>query len=173
MGFLEQLDECIDIIAEKKIKLVCNAGALNTPECTKEAKKICQQHGQGHLKVAYVEGDDISDIVVDSARQDELGGIFHLDHHEKTLESWGKTPLCGVAYFGCWGIVQALREGADIVICGRVTDASPVVALAAWWHGWPQDAWDALAGSLVSGRESLRQCLTILTSSLLTLNYQT
>ncbi|KAJ3456119.1 hypothetical protein MRS44_016142 [Fusarium solani] len=151
VGFLEQLDECIDIIAEKKIKLVCNAGALNTPECTKEAKKICQQHGQGHLKVAYVEGDDISDIVVDSARQDELGGIFHLDHHEKTLESWGKTPLCGVAYFGCWGIVQALREGADIVICGRVTDASPVVALAAWWHGWPQDAWDALAGSLVSG----------------------
>lgn len=63
VGFLEQLDECIDIIAEKKIKLVSNAGALNTPECARKAREICEKHGQGHLKIAYIEGDDISDIV--------------------------------------------------------------------------------------------------------------
>ncbi|KAK6077391.1 hypothetical protein SCUP515_04919 [Seiridium cupressi] len=151
VGFLEQLDDCIDIIASTKIKLVSNAGALNTPECTKKVIEICEKHGHGHLKIAYIEGDDISDIVVDKAKQEALGGIVHLDHPERTLESWGKKPLCGVAYFGAWGIVQALRDGADIVICGRVTDASPVIALAAWWHGWDYDSWNQLAGALVAG----------------------
>ncbi|KAF3013004.1 hypothetical protein E8E14_007767 [Neopestalotiopsis sp. 37M] len=152
VGFLEQLDECIDIIAEKKIKVVSNAGALNTPECTKQAKEICKKHGKGHLKIAYVEGDDISDIVRDKAKQEALGGIVHLDYPERTLDSWGKEALCAVAYFGAWGIVQALSDGADIVICGRVTDASPVIALAAWWHGWSHDSWNQLAGALITGR---------------------
>jgi hypothetical protein len=152
VGFLEQLEESIDIIAKKKIKLVCNAGALNTPECTKQVKRICEHHGHGNLKVAFVEGDDISDIVVDPAKRSQLGGIVHLDHPEKSIEGWNNTPLCGVAYFGAWGIVEALREGADIVICGRVTDASPVIALAAWWHNWSHNAWNQLAGALIAGR---------------------
>lgn len=152
VGFLEQLEESIDIIAKKNIKLVCNAGALNTPECTRQVKKICDEHGHYGLKIAFVEGDDISEIVVNPARRNELGGIVHLDHPERSIESWENTPLCGVAYFGAWGIVEALREGADIVICGRVTDASPVIALAAWWHNWAHDAWDQLAGALIAGR---------------------
>lgn len=157
VGFLEQLDDCIDIIAEKNIKLVSNAGALNTPECAKKAMEICEKHGQGHMKIAYVEGDDISDIVVNPAKQKDLGGIVHLDHPERRLEDWDRKPYCGVAYFGAWGIVEALRNGADIVICGRVTDASPVIALAAWWHGWSYDAWNELAGALIAGRTYMIQ----------------
>ncbi|KAH6977422.1 duf1446 domain-containing protein [Ilyonectria sp. MPI-CAGE-AT-0026] len=151
VGFLEQLEDCIDIIAAKKLKLVANAGALNTPECAKRVKEICEKHNLGHLKVAYIEGDDISDIVVNRQKQDQLGGIVHLDHPERTLENWGNDPLCGVAYFGGWGIVTALKEGADLVICGRVTDASPVIALAAWWHNWSYDDWNHLAGALIAG----------------------
>lgn len=154
VGFLEQLDDSIDIIAEKKIKLVSNAGALNTPECAKRARDICEKHGHGHLKIAHVEGDDITGVLTDTAEQQALGGIVHLDHPERTLGSWGKTPLCGVAYFGAWGIKQALADGADIVICGRVTDASPVIALAAWWHNWSYDAWNQIAGALIAGRKS-------------------
>lgn len=153
VGFLEQLDDCIDIIAEKRIKCVTNAGALNTPVCAAEAIKICQKHGQGHLKVAYVEGDDVSAILVDPIKQQEIGGIVHLDHPERRLDDWDRKPYCGVAYIGAWGIVEALRNGADIVICGRVTDASPVIGLAAWWHNWPQDSWDELAGALIAGRK--------------------
>lgn len=149
---MEQLEDCIDIIAAKKLKLVANAGALNTPECAKRVKEICEKHNLGHLKVAYIEGDDISDIVVNRHKQDQLGGIVHLDHPERTLENWGNDPLCGVAYFGGWGIVTALKEGADLVICGRVTDASPVIALAAWWHNWSYDDWNQLAGALIAGR---------------------
>ena len=153
VGFLEQLEDCIDLIAEKKVKCVTNAGALNTPECARKAVEICEKHGHGHLKVAYVEGDDISAMLTDEARHAELGDIVHLDHPERKLADWELKPYCGVAYIGAWGIVKALRSGADIIICGRVTDASPVIGLAAWWHDWPYDAWDELAGALVAGRE--------------------
>lgn len=154
VGFLEQLDDYIDIIAEKKIKLVSNAGALNTPECAQKAKEICKRHGHGHLKIAHVDGDDITGILTDPGQQQTLGGIEHLDHSEPTLESWGKTPLCCVAYFGAWGIKQALEDGADNVICGRLTDASAVIALAAWWHNWSCDAWNQIAGALIARRKS-------------------
>ncbi|KAH0832639.1 hypothetical protein FOPE_01296 [Fonsecaea pedrosoi] len=150
-GFLDQLDVAIDVIAEKKIKVVTTAGALNTAECARQAKKICEKHGHKDLVVAYVEGDDISDIVTDEAKLAEFGGIRHLDHVNETLADWERKPHCGVAYFGAWGICEALRQGADIVICGRVTDASPVIGLAAWWHNWAKDDWDALAGALVAG----------------------
>ena len=55
------------------------------------------------------------------------------------------------AYLGAWGIVEALRSGAEVVVTGRVTDASLVVGPAAWRHGWARDDWDALAGAVVAG----------------------
>ncbi|QKX57326.1 uncharacterized protein TRUGW13939_04438 [Talaromyces rugulosus] len=149
-GFLDQLDDSIDTIVSRGIKIVSNAGVLNVVECAKRTIEICQKHGYDKLVVAYVEGDNISDIVTDPKMLDAIGGIRHLDHPDCKLEEW-KTPYCGVAYFGCRGIVEALRQGADIVICGRVTDASPVLALAAWWHNWDIDNWDAFANALVAG----------------------
>ncbi len=55
------------------------------------------------------------------------------------------------AYLGGWGIAEALRRGADIVVTGRVTDAAVVCGPAAWHHGWASDDWDALAGAVVAG----------------------
>lgn len=49
------------------------------------------------------------------------------------------------------GIAEAFRAGADIIICGRVADASPTIGAAAWWHGWERSDLDALAGSLMAG----------------------
>jgi hypothetical protein len=34
---------------------------------------------------------------------------------------------------------------------GRVSDASPVIGLARWWHGWSETDFDELAGSLIAG----------------------
>lgn len=55
------------------------------------------------------------------------------------------------AYLGARGIVDGLRRGADIIICGRVADASPVIAAAWYWHSWSESDYDRLAGSLVAG----------------------
>ena len=63
----------------------------------------------------------------------------------------GVEPVTANAYLGGWGIAAALEAGADVVVTGRVTDASLVVGPAAWWHGWARDDWDALAGAVVAG----------------------
>jgi hypothetical protein len=55
------------------------------------------------------------------------------------------------AYLGCRGIVKALEEGADIVVGGRIADASLTIGPAAWWHGWRGDDWDRLAGAATAG----------------------
>ncbi|KAJ5102605.1 hypothetical protein N7532_003134 [Penicillium argentinense] len=147
-GFLMQLDESINLIAEKKIKVVTNAGALNTEALAQQVHDSCLSKGYRDTKVAVVLGDDISELVWDPKTRRNLA---HLDHSDWMCGDWPLEPHCGVAYIGAWGIVEALKEGADIVICGRVTDASPVIGAAAWWYQWPKDAWDNLAGALIAG----------------------
>ncbi|KAF5611458.1 DUF1446 domain protein [Fusarium subglutinans] len=144
-GFYEQLDECLDDIMQRDIRVVTNAGALNTDALYDKVRALCEKRGYGGFVVAKVLGDDVSDVV---RRRDVQ--ITHLDHPEQTLDSWGFTPCCATAYIGCWGIVQALRSGARIVICGRCTDASPVMGAAAWYHGWREDQYEELAGSLLA-----------------------
>ncbi|MFV1972044.1 MAG: acyclic terpene utilization AtuA family protein, partial [Acidimicrobiia bacterium] len=60
-------------------------------------------------------------------------------------------PLTANAYLGAWGIVEALNQGVDIVVTGRVADAALVVGPAAWHHGWNLDDWDSLAGAVAAG----------------------
>ena len=50
---------------------------------------------------------------------------------DKSVEEWGLDPVCAQCYLGGLGIAKALTEGADIVICGRVSDASPIIGAAA------------------------------------------
>jgi Acyclic terpene utilisation family protein AtuA len=149
-GFLSQLTDCLDDIVERDIKVITNAGALNTPSLAKEVAMLCEQKGHGHVIVAQVLGDDISSLVTN--HPDSLGLHHHLDHEDWHLRNWQLEPHCGVAYIGAWGIVEALKAGAQIIICGRVTDASPVIGAAAWWYHWQKDDWDKLAGALVAGR---------------------
>lgn len=149
-GFLMQLAESIDTIVEKGIKVVTDAGALNTEELAARIRHMCCEKGHKDVVVAMVLGDDISTVIKDPAKRENL---LHLDHAEWALKEWHLEPHCGVAYIGAWGIVEALKAGADIVVCGRVTDASPVIGAAAWWYNWAEDDWDSLAGALIAGRE--------------------
>jgi hypothetical protein len=146
-GFLTQLEECLDDIVAGGIKVVTNAGALNTEALYERVRALCVERGYGDVVVAAVLGDDVSDKVMDKEWRKKL---VHLDHPEMTLDDWGFEPTCGSAYIGCWGIVEALRSGAQVVICGRCTDASPVMGAAAWYHGWDQESHEELAGALLA-----------------------
>ncbi|KAF2177074.1 DUF1446-domain-containing protein [Zopfia rhizophila CBS 207.26] len=151
VGFLQQLEERIDEIAAQKIKVVTNAGALNTAALSRKVEELCQRRGYGYLLVAAVLGDDVTDLVKKPKRKEIR--FPHLDHEGVFLTDWDPSlvPSCAAAYIGAWGVVEALKAGADIVICGRVTDASPVVGAAAWWYGWSQTSYDELAGALIAG----------------------
>src|SRR6478735_8892879 len=63
-GFYEQLEECLDGIMERDIKVVTNAGALNTMMLYQKVQKLCQDRGYGNSVVAAVLGDDVSDLVM-------------------------------------------------------------------------------------------------------------
>jgi hypothetical protein len=99
-------------------------------------------------RIAVVEGDDLL------PRLDDLIAVGHPLAHLDTGEPLGDRRASVVtanAYLGCWGIVDALTRGADIVITGRVTDAAVVMGPAAFAHGWARDDWDQLAGACVAG----------------------
>ncbi|THX52525.1 DUF1446-domain-containing protein [Aureobasidium pullulans] len=151
-GFLRQLTECIDDIAERKTKIITNAGAMNAPVLARKVEELCQSRGHD-LVVATILGDDVSYLLKQGKSGQRALEFPHLDHQNQLLEDWDPDlePTCAAAYIGAWGIVAALREGADIVICGRVTDASPVVGAAAWWYGWSEQSYDQLAGALIAG----------------------
>ncbi|KAL2414734.1 hypothetical protein ABEF95_000697 [Exophiala dermatitidis] len=166
-GFYTQLSENIDTIITKGIRVVTNAGALNTASLTSKVRDLLVLHGHQNIVVAAVEGDDVSDLLRDPERRRALNLSFpHLDDTDRTLESWELTPFCGNAYLGCRGIVEALAAGAQIVICGRVTDASPVMGAAAWHFGRQFDDpahLDRLAGALVAGH--IIECGTYVTGA--------
>lgn len=121
--------------------------------------------------MAYVEGDDLLPRVHELIDKKER--LQHLDaeNPEVTLvqgtKDFLKSPDSNIvsanAYLGVRAIKRGLEEGADIIICGRVSDASPVMAAAAWWHGWPDSAYDELAGSLIAGH--LIECSTYVTGA--------
>ncbi|SEK03738.1 Protein of unknown function [Sphingomonas sp. OV641] len=145
--FLTQIDPLLEEIAARSVKIVVNAGGLNPAGLAATVRDLCAKR-QVMLNVAHVEGDDVLD------RLDDLQAAGHrLEHLDtgKPLTDWGTPPLTANAYLGAWGIVAALKAGADIVICPRVTDASVIVGPAIWWHDWAMDDWDRLAGAVVAG----------------------
>lgn len=152
VGFLRQLTECLDDIAERKTKIITNAGAMNAPVLARKVEELCQNRGHD-LVVATILGDGVSYLLKQGKSGQRALEFPHLDHQNQLLEDWDPDlePTCAAAYIGAWGIVAALRKGADIVICGRVTDASPVIGAAAWWYGWSEQSYDQLAGALIAG----------------------
>ncbi|KAI1339888.1 DUF1446-domain-containing protein [Xylariaceae sp. FL0016] len=161
------LELSLHAINEKRIKVIINGGGLNPEGLAQLIQKQALQKGYG-LKIAYVHGDNLLHKVHDIVKPDAYGRLPHLDaanervqlakDTEDFLSDPKKEIIAATAYLGCRAIRKALDDGADIVICGRVADASPVMGAAAWWHGWRDADFDQLAGALVAGH--LIECST-------------
>ena len=145
--FLKQFKDVASACQERGIKIVTNAGGLNPVSMAAKVEEIVEELGL-NLKVAYIDGDDLI------PRLDELNGEGELlKNMEKDIPLVGyeKKPVTANAYFGAWGIKEALDKGADVVVCPRVTDAAVVIGPAAWKYNWSRDNYDALAGALAAG----------------------
>ena len=145
--FVTQMEEVMGRCLERGIKVVANAGGLDPAGCAEAVQEVADRLGLAP-RIGVVTGDDLM------GRLDELAAAGHLLEHLETGEPLGSRrddAVTANAYLGCWGIVEALEAGADIVITGRVTDAAVVMGPAAHEHGWKPDDWDALAGACVAG----------------------
>jgi hypothetical protein len=127
--FLRQLEQNLGLAKDNGVKIVTNAGGLNPAGLADALRALAEKLGVD-VRIAHVEGDDLV------ARAGQLG--------------FGK-PLTANAYLGAWGIAECLTAGADVVITGRVTDASLVVGPAAAHFGWAREDYDALAGAVAAG----------------------
>jgi Acyclic terpene utilisation family protein AtuA len=127
--FLTQLEECLGLAHDRGVRIVANAGGLNPAGLADAVRALAQRLGVP-AQVAHVDGDDLA------PRAEELGL---------------GAPLTANAYLGAWGIVDCLNSGADVVVTGRVTDASVTVGPAAAHFGWHRTDYHQLAGAVVAG----------------------
>jgi hypothetical protein len=147
-GFLEALEPALLDIAKYGIRVAVNAGGLATKELHTETVKMVKSKGL-NLKVAWVSGDDVTEVIKSKVKAG-LDKFERIETGEK-LADWEFEPIAAQAYLGGLGIAAAFDSGADIVVCGRVSDASPVIGAAAWWHGWGREKLDELANAFVAG----------------------
>ncbi|MGW4754116.1 acyclic terpene utilization AtuA family protein [Streptomyces chartreusis] len=122
--FLRQLEECLGLARERGVRIVANAGGLNPAGLADAVRQLADRLGLP-VRVAHVEGDD--------------------------LTAANPGSLAAHAYLGGFGIAACLREGADVVVTGRVTDAALVTGPAAAHFGWGPGDHDRLAGAVVAG----------------------
>ncbi len=127
--FVRQVQECLALALDKGVRIVTNAGGLNPSALVEKLREVAAEQGLDP-RIAWVDGDDLAPRAGDLG----LGGA-----------------LTANAYLGAFGIARALESGADIVVTGRVTDASLVVGPAVWRFGWGPEDYDELAGAVVAG----------------------
>ena len=152
-GYAEDFLEVVDILAdrlrgEQGPRVITNAGGMNPRACAAAAGRILASGGAGTCRIGVVTGDDIRPRLAEWLEQGIE--VAHLETG-KSIASILPDLVSANAYLGSSGIVEALRRGADLVITGRVADASLVVGPARFHFGWPEDDWDRLAGAAVAG----------------------
>ncbi len=143
--FVSQMEQVMGTCLDRGIKVVSNAGGLDPGGCADAVAEVADRLGLSPT-IAYVDGDDLLPRVVELAESGALQAFgAGTDLGDPTRF------LTANAYLGCFGIVDALTKGADIVITGRVTDAAVTCGPAAWHHGWSRTDFDQLAGGVVAG----------------------
>jgi len=142
------MKEIIPDIIEKDIKVITNAGGVNPIACRNAIFEIADKMGYKDLKIGIVHGDDIYDQI------DALfeKGIYlkHMDSGE-SLESVKNCVYSANVYLGAQPVVAALKEGAQIIITGRVTDTGLTLAPMMHEFNWNPDEYDKMAAGIVAG----------------------
>ncbi|KAK7530080.1 hypothetical protein IWX49DRAFT_513202 [Phyllosticta citricarpa] len=146
--FLEALGPALPHIAKHGIKVAANAGASDTRKLHEIVTKMVEDQGLD-LKVAWISGDEVLPAVQKALESGQ--SQFENICTGEILKDWNFEPTYAQAYLGGLGIAEAFARGADIVVCGRVSDAAPVIGAAYWWHNWTRSDLLQLANAFVAG----------------------
>ena len=145
--FLDVLQRLTPILQQQpNLKIITNAGGMNPMACASRAKEILQQAGLTR-RIAVVTGDDLL------PRLDGLLPAHPFTNLDtgKLLQTIRPRVVSANAYLGARPIAEALAQGVQIVITGRVADASLTVGPAMHELGWAWNDWDRLSAASVAG----------------------
>lgn len=152
LGYAKDLvplfDEILPDIIKKNIKVITNGGGVNPLACRDAIFRIAQKHGIRNLRIGVVHGDDILDRIDSLAQVDIF--LNNMENGEE-LSAIRSNLLSANVYFGARPIVEALQQGAQIVITGRTTDTGLTLAPMVYEFGWNWDAWNLIAAGTVAG----------------------
>ena len=139
-GFVRPI---LRLCVEHGIKIVSNFGAANPRAAAERILSIAQEVGCPSLRVAIVEGDDLTGTFsLEALRARETGG---------TILQTSDHVVSANAYMGAAGIAEALDQGANVVVTGRVADPSLVLGPLVHACGWSFEDWDRLAAGTLVG----------------------
>jgi hypothetical protein len=139
-----RMTRVLPLAVAHKVKVVTNMGAANPQAAALVIKQIAAELGIRQLKIAAVTGDDIFD------RLDHYRELPVLETGEKFSNLQAKA-ISANAYIGAAGITEALKNGADVVVTGRVADPSLFVGPLAYEFGWEKDDYHMLGKGTLAG----------------------
>lgn len=145
---IDVVSEVLPYLVERNITLITNGGGVNPLAAKDKILEVAAAQGVKGLKVGVVLGDDILPEI------DRLMEGGHEMRHMETNE-----PIAGVrdrllsanVYTGAWPIVEALKQGAQIIVTGRTTDTGLTLAPMIHEFGWDVNDWNKMAAGTVAG----------------------
>ncbi len=146
--FVDMLDRLLPEIVDKKIKVIANAGGVNPMACARACVEVAKRHGISGLGIACIEGDDVLDRL--DALLADGEELRNMDTGAPLATIRDKISSANV-YLGAGPIVEALQQGAQIIVGGRISDPSLVMAPLIHEFGWSMTDWDRLAAATVAG----------------------
>jgi hypothetical protein len=147
--FIPLMKQILPACIARDIRVTANAGGVNVEGCANAVWEVARELGlAGKLRIGIVTGDDIM------SRLDDLLGrgieLRNMDTEEPLATVRDRIQSAN-AYLGAWPMVEALNEGARIVITGRATDTGLTLAPLIHEFGWAADDWHRLAAGTIAG----------------------
>jgi len=146
--FIDFMRRVLPEVKQRGVRILSNAGGLNPHACRRRIFALAKELGVHGVRVGVVEGDDLKD------RLPELVAAGHELRNMDTgepLEPHLHRITSANAYLGARPVCEALEQGADVVLCGRVTDTALALAPLAYEFGWGEEDWDRLAAGTIAG----------------------
>lgn len=147
------METLLPYVKEKGIKLITNAGGINPEGAREEVYRVAKKLGISGIKVGIATGDNIYPYLEDWEKN---GVDFKQYNNDESYAAIKNRLLFASAYLGAKPIVEALKEGADIVVTGRTTDTAQFLAPLIYELGWDEEDWDKLAQGILLGH--LMEC---------------
>lgn len=133
---------------ERNVRILTNAGGLNPRACREKIFEVARELGVSGLKVGVVEGDDLLPRLKDLIQAGHP--LKNMDTGEP-LGPHADRVMSANAYLGARPVVEALEQGALIVLCGRITDTALALAPMIHEFGWGSEDWDRIAAGTIAG----------------------
>ncbi|KAA0207475.1 MAG: DUF1446 domain-containing protein [Ignavibacteriaceae bacterium] len=142
------MERILPIVKDKGIKVITNGGGVNPYSCKDAIIEVAKKLGIKGLKIGIVIGDDILNRI-----DNLLDSGIELNNMEtgESIRTVKDKILSANVYLGAGGVVEALQNGADIIMTGRVTDTGLTLAPMIYEFGWNFSDFNLMATGTVAG----------------------